>query len=138
MNDLIKNEAEFIRNTATDIETGEPLDDDEMCNMYVIDAHRIADLIDAVEERNKELTLQLLATSGQAADALDKLAKAVEALTVVVPTEAQICSACLSYDHSFGLMDGPQRVAMMHEAREWLHAWRKEDRTVLAELEGGE
>ena len=33
-----------------------------------------------LEERNKELTLQLLATSGQAADALDKLAKAVEAL----------------------------------------------------------
>jgi hypothetical protein len=67
---------------------------------------------------------------------MDKLTKAVEALTVVVPTEAQICSACLSYDHSFGLMDGPQRVAMMHEAREWLHAWRKEDRAVLAELEG--
>jgi len=78
--DLIKDEAEFIRNCATDIETGEPLDDDEMCNMYVIDAHRIADLIDAVEERNKELTLQLLATSGQAADTLDKLAKAVEYL----------------------------------------------------------
>ena len=104
MTDLIKNEAEFIRNCATDIETGEPLDDDQMCNMYVIDAHRIADLIDAVEERieelterltaatddakeaeayaqeleerNKELTLQLLATSGQAADALDKLTKA--------------------------------------------------------------
>jgi hypothetical protein len=32
------------------------------------------------EERNKELTLQLLATCGQAADALDKLNKAVEAL----------------------------------------------------------
>jgi len=78
--DLIKNEAEFIRNCATDIETGEPLDDDQMCNMYVIDAHRIADLIDAAEERNKELTLQLLAAHGQAADALDKLDKAVEAL----------------------------------------------------------
>ena len=87
------------------------------------------------EERNKELTLQLLAVHGQAADVLDKLAKAVEALTVVVPTEAQICSACPSYDHSFGLMDGPQRVAMMHEAREWLHAWRKEDRAALVELE---
>ena len=72
MSDLIKNEAEFIRNCATDIETGEPLDDDQLCNMYVIDAHRIADLIDAVEDRNKELTLQLLATSGRAADALDR------------------------------------------------------------------
>ena len=80
MTELIKNEAEFIRNCATDIETGEPLEDDQLCNLYVIDAHRIADLIDAVEERNKELTLQLLAVHGQAADALDKLTKAVEAL----------------------------------------------------------
>jgi hypothetical protein len=78
--DLIKNEAEFIRNCATDIETGEPLDDDQLCNLYVIDAHRIADLIDAVEERNKELTLQLLAAHGQAADALDKLAEAMGSL----------------------------------------------------------
>lgn len=38
------------------------------------------DRIEELEERNKELTLQLLATSGQAADALDKLTKAVEAL----------------------------------------------------------
>lgn len=78
MTDLIKNEAEFLRNCATDIETGEPLYEDEYCNLYVIDAHRIADLIDAVEERNKELTLQLLAVHGQAADALDKLTKALE------------------------------------------------------------
>jgi hypothetical protein len=84
---LIKDEAEFIRNTATDIETGEPLDDDEMCNMYVIDAHRIADLIDAVEESNKELTLQLEAARHDADEAeayawqLEQhLAKAVEAL----------------------------------------------------------
>jgi hypothetical protein len=39
-----------------------------------------ADRIEELEEDNKELTLQLLATSGQAADALDKLAKAVEVL----------------------------------------------------------
>ena len=38
-----------------------------------------------LEERNKELTLQLLATSGQAADALDKLTKAVEALRFEEP-----------------------------------------------------
>ena len=108
MTDLIKNEAEFIRNCATDIETGEPLDDDQMCNMYVIDAHRIADLIDAVEEHNKELTLQLLATSGQAADALDKLTKAMAGLRKIADhkhfsldqgwiqnTEARIASATL-------------------------------------------
>jgi hypothetical protein len=39
-----------------------------------------ADRIDELVERNKELTLQLLATSGQAADALDKLTETVEAL----------------------------------------------------------
>jgi len=43
-------------------------------------SHRIEEL----EEGNKELTLQLLATSGQAADALDKLAKAVEAMKMAV------------------------------------------------------
>jgi len=103
--DLIKDEAEFIRNCATDIETGEPLDDDQLCNLYVIDAHRIADLIDAVEESNKELTLQMLAAHGQAADALDKLAKAVEALREIVSNQ--------------GYMDDP-----------WGHA-----AAVLAELE---
>lgn len=51
---------------------------------------------------------------------------ALPAVTVEEPTEAQIASACLSYDHSFGLMDGPERVALMHQAREWFHAWRKE------------
>ena len=44
------------------------------------DAVRIEDL----EESNKELTLQLLAVHGQAADALDKLAKAVEALREII------------------------------------------------------
>jgi hypothetical protein len=82
MTDLIKNEAEFLRNCATDIETGEPLEDEQLCNLYVIDAHRIADLIEDLEERNKELTLQLLATSGQAADALDKLTKAEKELNI--------------------------------------------------------
>ena len=85
MTELIKNEAEFIRNCATDIETGEPLEDDQLCNLYVIDAHRIADLIDALEARNKELALQLLATSGQAADALDKLTKAVAFIRRHIP-----------------------------------------------------
>jgi vacuolar-type H+-ATPase subunit H len=48
---------------------------------------KAADRIEELEERNKELTLQLLATSGQAADALDravvaeaKLAKAMAGL----------------------------------------------------------
>ncbi len=114
--DLIKDEAEFIRNCATDIETGEPLDDDQLCNLYAIDAHRIADLIDAVEERNKELTLQLLATSGQAADALDKLAKAVEALRKIGKT--------YSADGSRLIHSDKQIINMVY--------------IVLAELEGKE
>jgi hypothetical protein len=42
------------------------------------------------------------------------------------PTEAQINSACLSYDHSFGLMEGAERQMVRFEAREWLRAWQKE------------
>ena len=62
-----------------------------------------------LEERNKELTLQLLATSGQAADALDKLTKAVAGLRKIADhkhfsldqgwiqnTEARIASAVLA------------------------------------------
>jgi hypothetical protein len=110
MSDPIKNEAEFLRNCATDIETGEPLDDDQMCNLYVIDAHRIADLIDAVEKSNKELTLQLLAVHGQAADALDKLTKAVGALVI-------LCTEDVSWN-------------------QWGEGAVSDIRAVLAELEG--
>jgi ABC-type transporter Mla subunit MlaD len=39
-----------------------------------------ADRIEELVKENKELTLQLLAVHGQAADALDRLAKAVERL----------------------------------------------------------
>jgi allophanate hydrolase subunit 1 len=49
-----------------------------------------ANRIDELVESNKELTLQLLATSGQAADALDKLAKAVEALRFYAPTKRHL------------------------------------------------
>jgi len=99
---------------------------------------KLRDRIEQLERERDEEGINHLAWKLEAEATQANLIKAVEALTVVVPTEAQICSACLSYDHSFGLMDGPQRVAMMHEAREWLHAWRKEDRAVLAELEGKE
>jgi hypothetical protein len=118
--DLIKDEAEFIRNCATEIETGEPLDDDQLCNLYAIDAHRIADLIDAVEESNKELTLQLLAAHGQAADALDKLDKAVEALR----DTTQMLSQCT---FTIIRMKGQyfERLELVDKAR-----------AVLAELEG--
>lgn len=44
----------------------------------------------------------------------------------IMPTEAQVASACMSYRHDFGLMDAAQRQSLMFVAREWLHAWRKE------------
>jgi hypothetical protein len=47
---------------------------------YLFPSGNIRPCIEQLEERNKELTLQLLAASGQAAVALAKLAKAVEAL----------------------------------------------------------
>jgi hypothetical protein len=43
-----------------------------------------ADRIEDLEESNKELTLQLLAASGQAADALDKLAEAMGSLREII------------------------------------------------------
>lgn len=48
------------------------------------DRREAKDRIEELDARNKELTLQLLAAHGQAADALDKLAKAVEALNTIV------------------------------------------------------
>ena len=44
----------------------------------------------------------------------------------VPPTDAQVASACMSYRHDFGMLDGAQRSATVAEAREWLRAWRKE------------
>lgn len=43
------------------------------------------------------------------------------------PTDDEVNSACLSYDHSFGLMNKEDQDALRWQAREWLHAWRKED-----------
>ena len=72
-----------------------------------------ADRIEELESRNKELTLQLLATSGQAADALDKLTKAMAGLRKIA-----------NYTHI-----GDQGVTQHAEARI--------ARDVLAELGGG-
>ena len=44
----------------------------------------------------------------------------------LTPSAAEIDSACLSMDHSFGLMDVELQNRMRFEAKEWLHAWGKE------------
>jgi hypothetical protein len=82
--------------------------------------------IEELEESNKELTLQLLAVHGQAADALDravvaeaKLAKAVEALRFYAPTKRKLGERW--FIQNFGGSDDGERAA-----------------AVLAELEGGE
>jgi hypothetical protein len=42
------------------------------------------------------------------------------------PTQAQVSSACLSFRHDYGLLSEAEQKAVQFEAREWLHAWRKE------------
>lgn len=87
-----------------------------------IKAHRSAPDVydpptfDQMTDYIQELTLQLLATSGQAADALDKLAKAVEGLRKIA-----------NYTH---IGEYGQSVTQHAEARI--------ARAVLAELEGGQ
>lgn len=44
----------------------------------------------------------------------------------VKPTDAQLASACMSYRHDFGLLGGLERTLVLHQARDWLHAWQKE------------
>jgi hypothetical protein len=90
-----------------------------------------ADRIEELIERNKELTLQLLATSGQAADALDKIAKAMEVLRPF----ADVLKG--NYFHqpdtmpiSMGFGEYDRRLAL--KLMDFRNA-----RTVLAELEGG-
>jgi hypothetical protein len=119
------------------------------------DRREAVDRIKELEDRNKELTLQLLATSGQAADALDKLTeckarlgKAVGAL--VAEREENLWNA-----YNIGIeRDGRWSDACMSDA-EWLVAqcgldpeFKDHDanvikqtipivaRAVLAELEG--
>lgn len=60
MTDTFNSEAEFLRSTATDIVTGEPLYDDARPDLYAIDARRIADRIEALEAENARLREALL------------------------------------------------------------------------------
>lgn len=50
----------------------------------------------------------------------------------VMPTDAQINSACLSYRHDFGLMNKRDQDNLRFEANEWLIAWRKAARILPA------
>ena len=42
------------------------------------------------------------------------------------PSDETVDSACLSYNHGFGLMSQDEQDLMRFKAKEWLHAWRKE------------
>ena len=87
-----------------------------LLNLDDIDAWQAASCIKELKESNKELTLQLLATSGQAADTQTKLAKAVEALR-----EMHKKAMWLRGEKSY---------------REFSRYVEKITRTTLAELEG--
>lgn len=41
------------------------------------------------------------------------------------PTDKEIASACMYYDHSYGLMDEDERKRIVWMATEWLHSWKK-------------
>jgi len=41
------------------------------------------------------------------------------------PTNDEIHSACLYYDHSYGLMDASKREHLQFVAKEWLRSWQK-------------
>ena len=78
MSDLIK----FLRTSTSSAYNKVAADRIEQLNERLTaatdDANEAEAYAQELKERNKELTLQLLATSGQAADALDKLTKAEE------------------------------------------------------------
>ena len=82
-----------------------------------------ADRIEELVEENKELTLQLLAVHGQAADALDRAVVAETKLTKAVEALREILMKPRSVDQTY------------------VELWAdtiKEIRSVLAELEGKE
>ena len=98
-------------------------DDEELVEALRLQGwNEAADRIEQLEESNKELTMQLLATSGQAADALDKLAKAMEALRDATQMLSQCTFTTIRIKGQY--LD---RQEFIDEANE-----------VLAELEGGE
>lgn len=42
------------------------------------------------------------------------------------PTKEQIDSVCMSYNHSFGLLEKEEQDRLRFQAKEWLYAWYKE------------
>ena len=79
-----------------------------------------ADCIEELVEENEELTLQLLAVHGQAADALDRAVVAEAKLGKAVELLREIREGA-----RFGLVMGA-----------WVNSLIKQVRAVLAELEG--
>jgi hypothetical protein len=76
-----------------------------------------ADRIEELVEENKELTLQLLAAHGQAADALDKLTKAMEALRVLSQFNA-VTNSHLNVYNIFKMTDRARAALAELEVKE--------------------
>lgn len=52
--------------------------------------------------------------------------KATRRQVPIRPTERQLSSACLSYDHSFGLMSKDERQELMLQAKWWFNAFEND------------
>jgi hypothetical protein len=115
---------------------------------FVETDHKAADMLEALAAKLAEVkrdrdelraakwaekhtdTMNDMVQMGMARDEAMARAEAAEAegarLREWTPTDDQVASACLSYRHDFGLMDGSARDGLMWQAKEWLRAWRKE------------
>ena len=59
---------------------------------------------------------------------LEKLRAGTHVVVPVGPTSDSVDSVCLSFNHSFGLMNRDEKQRCRYEATMWLHAWVKEAR----------
>lgn len=54
------------------------------------------------------------------------------------PTDKQFASACLSYDHSFGLLSKDERIYLMAQAKWWFNAFENEGLVKMVDVETSE
>jgi len=88
--------------------------------VFVLVAIAAGHLIEAIQKFFKRIVAKINRPSSKAISARRRVLD--DALT---PTQVEIASACLYYDHSYGLMDDDQRKKLEQDAAEWFRAWRK-------------
>ena len=88
------------------------------------DVRQWGSLYSGLEDVTDEVANDILALiTPDAQAALDRVVAAERERIAISdpPTPAQVDDACMSYDHSFGLMDAKQADALRFKAKEW---WR--------------